>query len=132
MTVLDEAKVKAKRHIDVLAELTRQQFISPGAGQVATYQEKAEQAIEFVAAGYPTANLANYPFIAAEVEALGGTPQQVADGILAARSAWIVAGAAIEKIRLAAKRDVMLCTTEDDVRAVVNTTTAAFTSLIQP
>lgn len=132
MTVLDETKIKAKRHIDVIAELTRQQFISPGAGQVATYQEKAEQAIEFVAAGYPAASLNDYPFIAAEVEALGGTPQQVADGILAARSAWITAGAAIEKIRLAAKRDIMLCSTEDEVRTLVNDTTAALRALSQP
>ncbi len=53
MTALDDAKALAKKYIDVLAETSRQRFISPGAGQIATSQEKSEEAIDFAAANYP-------------------------------------------------------------------------------
>jgi len=129
MTTLDERKAAAKLHIDVLAELSRQRFISPGAGQVATYQEKAEQAVDFVAAGYPEADIANYPFIHAEVQALGGNGRQAADGILVARSLWIMAGAAVERIRLGAKKAVMDCTTEEEVQLAVHGAIAALRAL---
>lgn len=126
---LEEAKVAAKKYIDVLAETSRQRFISPGAGQIATYQEKSEEAIEFVAAGYPVEQLSNYPFIQAEVVAMGLTPQEVADGILTARSLWITAGAAIEGIRLATKAQVTAAESEDQIRFILDAAAQQFVNL---
>jgi hypothetical protein len=130
MTTLAELKETSKRHVDVIAEATRQCVISPGAGQVATYQEKAEQAIDFASAGYPINELSNYPFIEAEVEALGKTAQEVADGILAARSLWIGVAANIEKIRLGAKKNIDDAVDASAVHAAVSSATQLFHTII--
>jgi hypothetical protein len=98
-------KTKAKIAIDTKAEEVRLRYLTPGAGQAATYQEKAEEATDYVVAGYP-ADLTNYPFIEAEVLATGKTSTQAADDILAQKSAWITVGAQIERHRLAGKKDV--------------------------
>lgn len=99
------AKTKAKIVIDEAAGVARTRFITEVPGQALTYQEKAEEAADFVAAGYPT-DLSNYPFIQGEMDATGKTKEQTADDILAQKSAWIGFGAEIEKYRIGGKKQV--------------------------
>ena len=70
-----------------------------------TYQEKGEEATDFIAAGYPD-NVSSYPFIQAEVDATGNSPAKVADGIINKKATWIVVGSKIEKIRLGGKQTI--------------------------
>ena len=96
---------EAKRDIDRAAEQARLRHITPGAGQAMIYQEKAEQAADFVAAGYP-ANTSGFPLIQTEMDAMQYTKEEAADSILAQRTAWITLGAAIEQVRLAGKKAI--------------------------
>ena len=97
------AQALAYREIDQAAERARLRYITDGAGQAQTYQEKSEEAADYVAAGYP-ADTSNYPFVQADANAYVSTPTEAADYILLKRSEWVVLGSAIEEIRLGGKK----------------------------
>lgn len=103
---LESRKLWAKQKIDAKAEEVRSRHLTPGSGQTMTYQEKAEEAADFIAAGYPVGDLASYPFIQADMNALGLTAEQAADAIVAAKSSWIAIGTQIEELRLGGKKNV--------------------------
>jgi len=73
-------------------------------GQSETYTAKYQEALSFIAAGYP-AELASYPFIAGESQPhTWMTPTQAATRIAALGSYWRdVVGPAIEAIRVNGK-----------------------------
>ena len=102
---LGSAQQQAKLIIDEAAERARLRYITGGAGQAMAYQEKGEEAADYIAAGYP-ADLSSYPFIEAETIATGKTATQAADDIIDQKSAWITVGSHIEKVRLGGKKDV--------------------------
>lgn len=104
-TLLSQAKDDVKEVIDTAAEKARLRHITPGSGQALAYLEKAEEAVDFVVAGYPS-DLSDYPWIRAEVEATGKSASQAVDDILAARATWISVGAQIEKIRIGSKVNI--------------------------
>lgn len=101
---LAEYKAAALVAIDAQAETARLQFITPGAGQAMTYQEKVAQARAFGAD--PSPNAGKYPLIYGEVGITGNSPAMVAGVILARYTAWQGIGAEIETTRLTAKRGV--------------------------
>lgn len=117
---LPEVKDDAQYDLDEQAEFARRRITTRGEVMSAVYIEKTQQAIEFAAAGYPTAPnvLKNYPFIKEESEALGRTPKQVADSIIAARAAWIQEMAKLEGIRLKGKDDIRNAVSENNVNTV--------------
>ncbi len=86
----------AHRAIDAKAEEVRLRYITPGAGQAATYLVKERQAEEFRAAGYAGAVPA---MVQAEVSATGASAQAACDLILGQRDAWIAKAAQIEEVR---------------------------------
>lgn len=114
----------ARRSIDRYAGTVREKFITAVSGQALTYQEKADEAADYVAAGYP-ADLSSYPFIQADVDAMGITSTEAADAILAQKSAWIAIGAQIEKLRLGGKKQVMDATDTTVVATILADTMAA-------
>ncbi len=116
-TVLARKRDEGIFTIDDEAEQKRLAFITGGAGQAMVYQEKGEEATDFITAGYP-ADLTGYPFIQAEVTATGLTPTEAADGIVAQKAAWISIGAQIEQIRLAGKKDLMTAFDNNDIDAL--------------
>jgi len=101
---IDSERDFALDRVDGIASNKRAQYISGGTGQELIYNEKSKQAEDFKNAGYT--NPENYPFISMEAEALGYTPQEVADTIITNRVAWIQLGATIEAARLAAKQSI--------------------------
>lgn len=101
---LDALKAQLKAQIDQSAETERLKYITPGAGQAMTYQQKVDEARAFKAASNPKPT--DYPVLSSEVGITAETLSEVADIVLAAFAHWQQIGAAIEAIRLGAKRDI--------------------------
>jgi len=111
-------KSALKVAIDAEAETERLKYITPGNGQSMTYQQKVTEAQAFKAETNPKA--ADYPILSSEVGITAETLAEVADIVLAAFSRWKQIGAAIESIRLGAKRDIDAAEDETAARAVVD------------
>jgi len=94
-------KDEAIRLINYAAEQAHSRYITHGFGMLYMYQEKAEEAADFVAANYPK-KISGFPFIKAEKDATGKPAKEIADNIISQKAKWIAAAAKIEKIRLGA------------------------------
>jgi len=70
-----------------------------GTDNVVLYNERVEEASDYVAANYPK-SLKSYPLIKAETDALGKSAKKTADDIISHKSKWVTAAAKIEKIHL--------------------------------
>ena len=103
---IDVVRNALTARIDAEAELFRQQFITPGAGQAMTYQRKEAEARAWIAAGAP--NPVDYPFLAAEAAATGESINQVAANVVSAANLWAQIGSAIEAVRLGAKKQLAM------------------------
>ena len=121
---LADVQREAYYMIDAAAENARLRYITGGAGQAQTYQEKSEEAADYVAAGYP-ADTSNYPFVQADANAYGSTPTDAADYILLKRSEWVTLGAAIEELRLGGKKGVFDALITDTIETVRDAAIAA-------
>ena len=115
---LGAAKAELKAAVDQSAENERLKYITPGAGQAMTYQQKVDEARAFKVAGDPKA--ADYPVLSSEVGITAETLSEVSDIVLAAFAQWQQIGAAIETVRLGAKRDIDAATDEAAARAIVD------------
>jgi len=115
---LDAIKAALKTSIDQAAEAERLKYITPGDGQVMTYQQKVAEAQAFKDATDPQP--ADYPLLMSEVGITASTLADMADIVLAAFAQWQLIGAAIEGIRLGAKRDIDAAADEAAARAIVN------------
>lgn len=89
------------RRIDEGAERRRLDFITPGAGQSATYDAKAREAAAIIAGATPTE--VDHPFVWREAAALGKTPLDRATEIASTAAAWTIVGSTIEASRQGAK-----------------------------
>lgn len=116
---LSAIKSSLKGQIDSLAENERLKYITPGAGQAMTYQQKVDEARAFKNASSP--NAADYPVLSSEVGITAETLSEVADVVLAAFAQWQQIGAAIEAVRLGAKRDIDAAADEAAARVIVDT-----------
>lgn len=110
-------KITLKAAIDAQAETERLKYITPGHGQAMTYRQKVAEAQAFKAASNP--QTADYPVLSSEVGITATTLGEVADIVLTAFAQWQQIGAAIEAVRLAAKRDIDAAEDEAAARAVV-------------
>lgn len=105
---LAEAQTHYLRQVDSTAEQVRLRYITPGAGQAMTYEQKYREAV----AG-------DGPLLQAEANALGLTVSEVAQSVLDAHAAWQIAGARIEGLRLKAKADIRKAATAAEMHDVV-------------
>jgi len=101
--------------VDARAETERLKYITPGSGQAMTYQQKADEARRFVAAEAPVA--ADYPMLSGEVGVTADDIAGVAAVVKAAHEGWQVIGAAIEGVRLRAKKAINQAATVEDAEA---------------
>lgn len=109
-------KAVLKAEIDAAAEVERNRYITPGAGQAMTYQAKSAEAARFASDADPQAG--DYPLLAAEVGITGETLGDVAGVVAAAHAQWLAIGALIEAARLAAKAAVDAAENAAAARAV--------------
>lgn len=105
------------KRIDADAETARLKYITPGAGQAMTYQQKVNEAQRFDPDEVDP-DPAKFPLLAAEIGITGATLMDVAGAVLNSFMQWQQIGAAIEAIRLGAKRDVDAAATPEDALAV--------------
>ena len=114
----DLAIVKAslKAAVDQAAETRRLTVITGGAGQALTYGRKVDQARAAVAASNPEA--ADYPLLAASIGIDGADISAVAATVLAKDAVWDAFNAAIEVVRLSAKRSIDQAEDAEAARAV--------------
>jgi hypothetical protein len=112
------ARAKAHAKIDAEAEIKRQSLITPGAGQALVYLQKELEVGRFFATyrGMSEAPITptpeRFPFISAEVGITAPTMWEVAGVFQGAVSTWHHASAAIEKLRIAAKKAVASASNE--------------------
>lgn len=111
-------KQSMKTFIDAAAETERLKYITPGNGQAMTYQQKVTEAQALKSAASP--QVSNYPILSSEVGITAETLGEVADIVLAAFAQWQQIGAAIESIRLGAKRDIDAAADEAAARAIID------------
>lgn len=98
--------------IDAQAEAVRAQFITSGAGQAMTYEQKRLEL-----AAFDAGDEGPFPFFEAEAAARGVTVSDVAAEVRAATEQWRIVGAEIEAKRLAAKAAVRAAETVEGKRA---------------
>lgn len=85
-------------------EKYRNSFTSRGAIQSMVYQEKVDQATDFIASGY--ANESDYPLLVAEATAAKKTTKKVADTIILKRSEWLQKITQTEEMRIVARNKI--------------------------
>lgn len=112
---LADLKVRLKSLIDQAAESERLKYITAGAGQAMTYQQKTTEARAFLDDVSPLA--ADYPLLSAEVGITAATIVDVANTVLAAFDQWQTIGAAIEAARLGTKMAINAAETAVDAQA---------------
>lgn len=125
---LTEYKLTQLNRIDSLAEHARSKYITAGYGQMLTYQEKSDEASDYLVAGSPV-DLTGYPFIQAEVNATGKTATVASNDILDAQSLWITKGALIEEYRLKGKIDIKAALTIDDIDTISDNITIVYSTI---
>jgi hypothetical protein len=114
--------------INYAVERAHGRYLTCGFGQIAVYQEKAEQAADYIAAKYPK-NVAGYPLIQAEVHATNKCSKEVADSIIAAKSEFVALAAKIEEIRLGAKYKLRKEKTDAQIERIVKKTIEALDAI---
>ncbi|WP_284777060.1 hypothetical protein [Agrobacterium sp. lyk4-40-TYG-31] len=101
---LEGVKETLKSRIDGEAEATRLRYITGGAGQAMTYQQKATEAMACLAEVDPQPE--DYPLLSAEIGITAETLLGVAQVVFEAHQGWRQIGAAIEALRLSGKAGV--------------------------
>ena len=101
---LTSARAQGLVAIDAAAGRARQRYITTSPGQDATYTVKYAEALDYIAAGYPS-DLSPYPFVAGESQPnTWMTPTQAATRIATIGGYWReVIGPAVEAARINGK-----------------------------
>lgn len=113
---LAAVKIGLKAAVDAEAERQRLRYLTGGAAQAMTYARKVEQARAVQADADPQPE--DYPLLAASIGIDGDDIQAVAATILGLDAAWEQIGAAIEAVRLTAKRAIDLAEDVEAAQAV--------------
>ena len=119
----------AKKEVDRIAGKIREKYLTLTAGQEMTYLKKEDDAEAFKLAGYPEADIADYPWIQAESNAQNDTGQQVTDAILAQRDLWLTIGTQIEEERITGKVQIDQQLGSDGINTAKETAIAALEAI---
>ncbi|SEH51312.1 hypothetical protein SAMN05216228_10028 [Rhizobium tibeticum] len=119
---LADVKARLKAVIDIAAEEERLKYITGGAGQAMTYQQKSDEAKRYFAAleAGGTPEPSDFPLLSAEVGITAPTLGEVAAIVSGAFLQWQVIGSAIEAARLGTKASIEAAATASDAEAAAN------------
>jgi hypothetical protein len=120
---LSGARAAAIEAVNAQAEIERQKWITPGAGQAMVYQAKAAEATAFLAryatqADAASATASDWPMISAEVGITASDLWGVASTIVAIQTQWLAVAAQIETARLGAKAQIDAAVSLEAIAAV--------------
>lgn len=96
---MNAVKAAAKHEINLLAGAARARFITIIPGQEMLYLEKKAEALRWLSAQSP--DIADYPFLGAEVNITAATPNELANLWMQMAAQWAVAASIIEGMRMA-------------------------------
>lgn len=116
--VLAEAKAQALTAINAAVAATRSTFITDLPGQEMIYLGKEAEARRWLAA--PTPDLADYPFLTAEVGISAPTAQDLATLWVTLGAQWRAVAALIEGLRLTATAAVAAALTPQEAEAAAS------------
>lgn len=102
--VLSTARTAARSKISAEAEEARLRFVTAGSGKAMAYQEKAREAVAYLADAAP--NPANYPLLGSEVGITAPTLGQVAEVVAGKYQMFRQIEAAIGGMEAAAQKTV--------------------------
>lgn len=105
---LEETRKFYLNKLDELAEIARNEYVTPGSGQAITYQIKYEEAL----AGSGL-------MIEEEAASLDMNVSEVAASILEARNTWLKAGAKIEGLRLKGKSQIRKAASANEMHSII-------------
>jgi len=121
-------RLRAMQQVDQQAEAVRLAHLTPGAGQMWVYGEKARQAQACLQAG-PAAKSQQYPLVAARAAVMGCALLEAAGQILRRYQQWVVLAAVVEREREAAKARIRLARSQKALGAIVAETLDALDML---
>lgn len=125
---LDDARAYYARAVDAAAGRIRGRHLTDVTGQTMTYEFKRQDAVAFQNAGEPN-EPDNYPWVAAEADAMGDTMSAAATEIVGRANAWWDAGVAIERERMQAKYAVRNAATPRAMKEATDTAEAAMQAI---
>lgn len=105
---VESAVKSAIENVENMSETARIRFITPGFGQMLTYEAKYSEALS-----------GGGPILNEEARALGKSVESVVTSVLEARDRWEKAGARIEAARMAAKKRLREASTASEAHEVV-------------
>lgn len=111
---LNALKATLRTKIDADAEAARLRYITGGAGQAMTYQQKAAEAVALLAD--VDLRPEDYPLLAAEIGITADTLLGVAQVVFEAHQGWRQIGAQIEALRLNGKDGVNAAETIEEAQ----------------
>lgn len=120
---LDAFKITVQRMVDVKAEELRSVVLTPGQGQLMSYQLKTREA-EHCLANFNKANLpeaGTYPILESEVPAIRANVYAVAELVIAQHRKWLRREAEINRVRMTAKRAIVDLTSGKSVQIYFDT-----------
>ena len=111
--VLGAVRLQLREAIDHAAGQARARHITTSPGQESTYIAKGQEAERFIADGSP-ADTTPFVMLTAEAGALGISVADLADQVIATRTAWLQLAGAVEGARLGGKAAVEAAETIDE------------------
>lgn len=126
---LPTTRADVKPALDAAAGKARARYITIAEGQEMTYNQKHVESLAFRNAGYPEADLSNYPFVSGEARRLKSTGQAGADFIIAMADQWRGLAAYIEDTRLDAKADIDAETNWELIQGIADKAVAVLESV---
>lgn len=124
---LAEIQGQAEPTIDAAAQGVRLCYVSPG--KDATYQEKAAELSDWIAAGRPGTGGGDYPYMEAEAAARSVALDVVGSEIEAARDIWAAVDPQIEARSRAGKVAIKAATTHQAAQDILDSTLEALEAL---
>lgn len=125
----DVWRYEGETKVDNKAASVRARFATPGKHQL--YADKRDEAVRYLAAakGQNVPNLADYPFLEAEVGVSAASPRDLAELWIAMDRTWKKVAAGIEKLTISAKIRIRSARSQAEIDSVISETSKALDAI---
>lgn len=116
---LEAYKKKSIATVNEVCGEVRSKYVTISPGQELVYTEKKAEALAYLAADPEPTDLADFPFIAAEIGQTGESAYEVAQVIANLSAMWLAVGSGIEQIRVSSINAIKASASEAEIDAHV-------------